>query len=496
MFVILLVILIPLVIFYQIQRRKRYGEFWKYVMAIPGPKGYPLVGTNNIFHTQESMFEEDRERGKTYFPIYKTWSLDLASVALIIPEDIQLVLNNNKHINKSMFYDFLHSWLGSGLLTSGGAKWHKRRKILTPAFHFNILQEFIEILNRETQILVENLSKICDQPFVNVVKPITEYTLFSIGETSLGVQLREYSNCSQYKQSVYDFGESFTYKIARPWLWIPVIYKSSHRYQKDKKTVKNLHDFSMSVIKERQKLFTEVKSNGSYSERKRLALLDLMLKSYENGADIDIEGIREEVDTFIFEGHDTTSVSLCYTLMVLANEQKIQEEIYEEIISIVGDSSIPTYNELGELKFMERCIKESLRLYPSVPVIGRVAGEEIKTKSGYTIPKGCNISIMFYDLHRRPEIWKNPEKFDPDRFLQDNVAKRHPFAYLPFSAGSRNCIGQRFALLELKAALFGILRNFKLLPVDKPEDMKYKTDLVLRPAGEIKVKFVPRLINV
>ncbi|CAH1100869.1 unnamed protein product [Psylliodes chrysocephalus] len=496
MYLILLVILIAVIIFYQIRRRKRHDEFWKYVMAIPGPKGYPLLGTNNVLHTPESLFERDRKRGREYFPIYKMWSLDFASVGLMIPEDIELVLNNSKHINKSIIYDFLHSWLGSGLLTSGGTKWHKRRKILTPAFHFNILQEFIEILNRETQILVDNLSKICDQPYVNVVKPITEYTLFSIGETSLGVQLREYSNCFQYKQSVYDFGESFTYRAVRPWLWISFIYKLSNSYQKDKKTVKTLHDFSMSVIKERQKSFAQDKSNGSYSERKRLALLDLMLQAYENGADIDIEGIREEVDTFVFEGHDTTSLSLCYTLMVLANEQKIQEEIYEEIISVVGDSSIPTYNELGELKFMERCIKESLRLYPSVPLIGRIAGEEINTKSGYTIPKGCNITILFYDLHRLPEIWENPEKFDPDRFLPDNVAKRHPFAYLPFSAGSRNCIGQRFALLELKAALFGILRNFKLVPVDKPEDMKYKTDLVLRPAGEIRVKFVPRLINI
>lgn len=95
-----------------------------------------------------------------------------------------------------------------------------------------------------------------------------------------------------------------------------------------------------------------------------------------------------------------------------------------------------------EMKFMERCIKECLRLYPSVPFISRTAGEEIKTHSGYVIPKGCNINIYIYDLHRSAQYWKDPDKFNPDRFLPENIAARHPFAYLPFSAGPRNCIGQ------------------------------------------------------
>ncbi|CAG9864834.1 unnamed protein product [Phyllotreta striolata] len=495
LYIFLLAIAIPLYLLNRYRRNKRYEEFWKHIMAIPGPQGSPILGTNNTLHTPESLFIRDRKRAVEYYPIFKLWSLDAAGVFVMSPDDIELVLNNSKHINKSLFYNFLHSWLGTGLLTSGGSKWHSRRKILTPAFHFNILQQFVELLNKETQILVDNLSKSCSQPYVDVVKPITEFTLYSIGETSFGVSLRDHPDCPSYKQAVYDFGHSFIYKGVRPWLWLPLIYKLSPTYRKDRQIVKTLHAFSTSVINERKERFAE-SSDGSYAERKRLALLDLMLKAKQNGADIDDEGIREEVDTFIFEGHDTTSVSICYTLMVLANEPVIQEEIYQEITSIIGSSDEPTYNDFNDMKYMERCIKESLRLYPSVPLIGRVVGENLMTKSGYTIPKGCNVNISFYDMHRRPEIWEDPEKFDPDRFLPDNVAKRHPFAYLPFSAGSRNCIGQRFAILEIKAVLCGILRNFKLEPVDTPADMKYKVDLVLRPAGEIRVKFVPRLVNI
>jgi len=484
--------LILIIIFYK-RNKQKDKEFWKQIMAIPGPKNYPIIGTNYKILSAEKHWAMERQRAKEFYPIYKTLNLDLPFVILMHPEDIELVLSNTSHNTKSKVYDFIQDWLGTGLLTSTGSKWHKRRKMLTPAFHFNILQEFLEMLNNETQILVENLKELCHQPFVDVVKPVTEYTLFSIGETSLGINLRDDPKCPEYKKAVHDFGETFAHRVAHPWLFVPFIYKRSQTYEDNTKIIKTLHDFSTNVIKEKKMIYGKNEGkNASYSQRKRLALLDLMLKAKNDGADIDDEGIREELDTFIFEGHDTTAVSLCYTLMILANNPEIQEEIYQELISIVGDADAPSYNDLGKLKFMERCIKESLRLYPSVPVIARITGEEIKTKTGYVIPKGSNATIYIYDMHRSPEIWANPEKFDPDRFLPDNMAKRHPFAYLPFSAGSRNCIGQKFAILELKAALSGILKNFKLEPYDRPEHMRFKTDLVLRPSGEIRVTFVPR----
>lgn len=100
------------------------------------------------------------------------------------------------------------------------------------------------------------------------------------------------------------------------------------------------------------------------------------------------------------------------------------------------------WKQLSNLNYMERVIKESMRLYPSVTSLTRYVTKEIKSKSGYTIPKGCELFINIYDIHRDEKHWPDPEKFDPDRFLPDNCVNRHPFAYMPFSAGPRNCLGK------------------------------------------------------
>lgn len=104
----------------------------------------------------------------------------------------------------------------------------------------------------------------------------------------------------------------------------------------------------------------------------------------------------------------------------------------------------PTYQELQNLPYTEMCIKESLRLYPSVPLIARIASDDFRIPSGYLVPKGVELLIHIYDLHRNSDIYPNPEKFDPDRFLPENTTNRHAFAYLPFSGGPRNCIGKYF----------------------------------------------------
>lgn len=163
----------------------------------------------------------------------------------------------------------------------------------------------------------------------------------------------------------------------------------------------------------------------------------------------------------MFEGHDTTSAAVSWCLFLMASNPEIQERAFQEIYGIMGDNCkrAPTMNEANDMKYLECCIKEALRLYPSVPLIARQLKEDVKISEqcfkyliiillniliflgDYLVPKGTTALIITYMLHRNPETFKNPEKYDPDRFLPENCIGRHPYSYIPFSAGPRNCIG-------------------------------------------------------
>jgi len=470
------------------------------VNRIPGPPTYPVIGNLlDIFIPSDKLWDLLRDLGKKYYPVYKLWSGPFTAVAFLCPHDIEQLLSTTKHIKKSKLYFLLEPWLGTGLLTSTGVKWQNRRKILTPAFHFNILQQFIGIFTEQSQKLVNHLEKECDQPHTEILPIITKFTLHSICETAMGTRLDQGKELQKtYAKAIYRMGELVVHRVLRPWLYLPAAYFFTPQYREKRRLAKFLHNFSMSVIQERKanfqdRDFSKAIEDDNLGTKKRLAMLDLLLSAQKAGVNIDDEGIREEVDTFMFEGHDTTSMSISFTLLLLANHPEIQEKVVQELQEIFGDSDrCATYQDLQDLNYLELVIKESLRIYPSVPLIARVTDEEIVTRSGYVIPEWTFVHVYIYDLHHNPELYPDPEKFDPDRFLPENTQKRHPFAYLPFSAGPRNCIGQKFAMLELKTAISTILRNFILEAVDTPKDIVLMMDLIIRPKNGIKMKFKPR----
>lgn len=198
--------------------------------------------------------------------------------------------------------------------------------------------------------------------------------------------------------------------------------------------------------------------------------------------------------TISIEGHDTTTVSMSWTLLMIALYPEVQRNIQKELQEIFCDdkSRSATMHDLNQMNYLERVIKETLRLYPSVPSISRRVPTEFEL-SGYTIPKDSMITLEIFQMHRDPEYFPNPEKFDPDRFLPENTESRHPYAYVAFSAGMRNCIGQRFAILEEKAVLSSIVRNYKISsPYKTKEEVFAFGELVLRPIYGIDLFFEKR----
>ncbi|KAG8226594.1 hypothetical protein J437_LFUL007286 [Ladona fulva] len=183
-------------------------------------------------------------------------------------------------------------------------------------------------------------------------------------------------------------------------------------------------------------------------------------------------------------------------VVLFLQQEKVREEVdawfeAKERRTDADDSQESASKMFGDLPLLERCIKETQRLYPSVPFISRVLTEDFQMEK-YLIPAGSMVNVVISGIHRNPYIFPDPDKFDPDRFLPEANQDRHPYAYVPFSAGPRNCIGQRFAMLELKCVLSTLIHRYKLIAVDKPEEVLFMHDIVLRPCNGIRIKLEKR----
>ncbi|GAB0089936.1 Cytochrome P450 [Sergentomyia squamirostris] len=440
---------------------------------------------------RENIFSSIREDAKIHKKSYVFWCLGQAYVRIIKAEDMEKILASAKHTKKGFLYRYLQPFLREGLLLSYGKKWIHRRKILTPAFHFNILQQFLKIFQHESRKLVHLLNTKESLEEINIPKLFSTHTLNVICETAMGVTLDSQEDSQSYRENIHRAGTVFVLRFIKPWLGSDFIFKMFGYEKMLNEFLMPIHSFTRKIIHERRAKFMN-DHQSIEGKKERHAMLDTLLWAQEQGF-IDLEGIREEVDTFTFEGHDTTASAITMILLSLAENQHVQEQVYGEISKITTDKEEKSLEifDYTNMTYTDRVIKECLRLYPPVPYITRELTEDQEI-NGHVLPAGALIEVHIFDLHRDPQYFPNPEHFDPDRFLPENVENRHPFAYLPFSAGPRNCIGQKFALLEIKTVIESILINFHLSPITKREDLVFVADLVLRTVDPIKIKFSRR----
>ncbi|XP_046569379.1 cytochrome P450 4V2-like [Haliotis rubra] len=386
---------------------------------------------------------------------------------------------------------------------STGRKWHERRKMLTPTFHFKILTDFVLVFNEQAQILKEKLrSKVGSKPF-NIFPDITLCALDVICETAMGRNINAQSNSdSEYVNAVYKMSTILLKRMRSPWYWPSVLFNAFGSGSEHDRCLGILHRFTQKVISEKRQEFCSRKETGAVGtegkeeevvgRKKRLAFMDMLLHMSNDGVTLSDDDIREEVDTFMFEGHDTTAAAMNWAVFLISSNTRIQQKVHEELDSVFGDSEEPaTMENLKDLKYLECCIKEALRLYPSVPSFARTLTKDADI-GGLVIPKDASVVLLTSALHRDPRYFPDPEVFNPDRFLPENVKNRHPYTYVPFSAGMRNCIGQKFALLEEKVILSTIFRNFTVRSHQKREDLKPVGDLILRPEKGIFVTLSSR----
>ena len=224
-------------------------------------------------------------------------------------------------------------------------------------------------------------------------------------------------------------------------------------------------------------------------EKRRLAFLDLMIETAHVTKQLSDTEIKEQVDTIMFEGHDTTAAGSSFVLCMLGVHQDIQAKVMAEQKEIFkGSDRDPTFADTIEMKYLERVILETLRMYPPVPIIARKINQDLQLVSqNLVIPAGTTVVIGTYKMHRRPDLFPNPEKFDPDNFLPERTQNRHYYAYIPFSAGPRSCVGRKYAMIKLKVLLSTILRTYHVKSNVPERDFKLQADIILKRTDGFRI---------
>nr|XP_019553075.2 cytochrome P450 4d8-like [Aedes albopictus]XP_029736368.1 cytochrome P450 4d8-like [Aedes albopictus] len=468
-----------------------------------GPKPAFLVGNllqfpkdiGGIFRRMVHYHEE-------FGPDVVTWGIgNTLKFNISSTQNVEKVLMA-KTVQKSLSYSFIEPWLGKGLLTSSGRKWFQRRKTITPTFHFKILEGFVEVFNRNADTLIEKLKVHEGGAEFDIYSYVSLYALDSICETAMGVQVRAQDDPeNEYVRDVNRMTELILLRIFSFLGMFPTLYWYLHpNAWEQRRLVQRLHKFTDAVIwKRREQLINghqEDEVESCTESKKKQTFLDLLLCMTIDGQALSNEDIREEVDTFMFGGHDTTSSAISFTIMQLALHQDIQNKLHAEIVSILKGSNSKTtnltYNDIQEFKYLDLIVKESLRLLPPISYVGRKLTEDTEL-NGATIPAGQDIFIPVYMVHRNPKVYPDPERFIPERFAEDgDQNRRGPYDYIPFSIGPRNCIGQKYGMLQLKMTVVRLIANYRVLPSKATGSVKLRTDLVLRPECGIPIKIAAR----
>ncbi|EZA59842.1 hypothetical protein DMN91_001223 [Ooceraea biroi] len=527
-------LLIPALVLYYIYFKISRRHMNQLAEKLPGPPGLPFVGNILLFFgSSNTIFRNIYKLSFEYGQVIRMWIGPKLIVFLMDPRDVELILSSHVYLEKSTEYKYFQPWLGNGLLISNGQKWHTHRKLIAPTFHLNVLKTFIDLFNANSRTVVEKMRKECDKEF-DCHDYMSECTVEILLETAMGVNKKTQDSSSfEYAMAVMKMCDILHLRHTKFWLRPDWLFNLS-KYGKDQiRLLEIIHGLTRKIIASKTQNYKSGKHNvidipatqngapkesnntsveglsfgqsaglkddldveeNDVGEKKRQAFLDLLMEAGQNGSVLTADEVREQVDTIMFEGHDTTAAASSFFLSLMGCHPEIQEKVIQELDEIFGDSDRPvTFQDTLAMKYLERCLMETLRLYPPVPVIGRKINSDLKLASGdYSIPAGTTIAVTTFKMHRQPYIYSNPDVFDPDNFLPERTANRHYYAFIPFSAGPRSCVGRKYAMLKLKILLSTIMRNFRVRSDIKESDFRLQADIILKRAEGFKIRLEPR----
>ena len=379
----------------------------------------------------------------------------------------QVLMVDYDRYNKWGLEDFGGEFAPEGVLLTDGAQWRRQRTAIQNAFTVERIRSYGDTMAQCAAELVDGWN---DGKEIALNQEFSRLTLDVLTRSLFDLELSEESGVvTEFAETLNDRGSIDGLSTFLP-MWVPT--RENRRY---KRVLSEFRSFIDRLIDERR---------GRADEYDDLLSLLLTVED-DDGNGMSETEIRDQMVTFLFAGHETTSLALTYTFLELAKSEPIREQLDTEYDTVLSGGS-PRLNTLSDLTYTERVIRESLRLYPPAFIMFRKAAEDVEL-GGYRIPKGTRLTLPQFHVHTDERWYDAPETFDPDRWTEEFEESLPDYAYFPFGGGPRHCVGMRFAMLELKTIIPTVAQRveFKLLSDPDPElDMA----TTLRPAEDIRVR--------
>jgi cytochrome P450 len=365
-------------------------------------------------------------------------------------------------MGRDEYVEILQRTLGMGLLTSDGELWKRQRKLMAQAFTPKRIRTYAETMVKVTDAGLTWR----DGDEVNLHQEMSRLTMEVVAEVLFGANIGQ-GEVQRVRESMEVINEYY----ANSWEavlklpnWVP-----TPRNVRVNRAIEELDGLIYQIIAQRR------------AGEKRDDLLGTLIDALdEGGAGMTDQQLRDESITLFLAGHETTALALAYTLYLLGKYPEVEKRVVAELDEVLG-GRLPTAADVKQLPYLDRVVKESMRLYPPAWTTGREAMDEFELR-GVRIPKGSQLLMSEWVVHRDPRWFPNPEAFDPDRWEPEKVAGMPRYAYFPFGGGPRVCIGNHFAMMEAMLMLAIIVQrhHLELVPGQR---LELAPSVTLRPKG-------------
>ena len=409
-------------------------------------------------------------RCKDFGDVVRTRFLYVHAVFLYNPNDIEELLTTNaKGFRKaqSLRSPFFHRLVGNGLVTSEGDFWRRQRRLAQPAFHRQRISSYGDVMVAYTKRAIDSWR---NGERRDIASDMTRLTLEIVVKTLFNSDVS--NDADHVREMLTTVVKPFASQATLKWILDNRLPTPGHRRYFN--AVSEIDRIVFRIIAERR----AVKSDEG-------DLLSMLLQAQdEDGSQMTDAQLRDEVMTIFLAGHETTALALSWSWYLLATHPEVEKKFHAEIDEVLQGRT-PTVEDMRRLPFTEMIAKETMRLYPPAYAIGREALEETEI-GGFRVPKKSQLFVFPWVTHRDERYFENPDSFDPERWTPERAEQIPKYAYFPFGAGPRQCIGNYFAMLEivLLLATIGQRFRFSLAPDHKVEVLPV---LSLRPKDGIKV---------